>query len=330
MELLINNYPVKYEFGDEKNLESVIKYVSEWAAERGLVFNEVIIDDNHYLTSDIPDTDIDNVQSINCILHSVADLVVASLEEGREYCERAAGFLDSFDPDSEKNVASLKDIADGCEWMAEMVSSAVSLLNMEKNTRLGDKTIGEWISEIASLKENLIVVSENYSDGEAPERVRQVLGNFSVMFRMILMSNEMKNLVAKSVDSPESIIENLKKTKESLEGQLESLEEAAAAFQTGKDSEGMEKLNSFIEFIFNYNRSCYQVAAMFSIDLSTLEVDGVTIEEKNSQLLEYLTSLVHVMEDNDIIGLSDILEYEIKPLLEDLDLYIDELLKSIT
>ena len=74
---------------------------------------------------------------------------------------------------------------------------------------------------------------------------------------------------------------------------------------------------------------CYQVGPVLTIDTSAITVNGVSLEEKNNELQDYLIETISILENNDIISLADILEYEILPALEGLGEYIDLLEGSI-
>jgi hypothetical protein len=69
---------------------------------------------------------------------------------------------------------------------------------------------------------------------------------------------------------------------------------------------------------------------MFRVDLAEIDVEGVSLEQKNRELRNLLHEVTMIMENNDIISLSDVLEYEIRPNLENLDRYIDVLLDKIS
>ncbi|HNT11469.1 MAG TPA: hypothetical protein PKG59_11315, partial [Spirochaetota bacterium] len=65
------------------------------------------------------------------------------------------------------------------------------------------------------------------------------------------------------------------------------------------------------------------------LPVDRLMSDRLALEDINADLTEKLNMIVEVMENNDIISLTDILEYEIKPAFEGLGRYIDELLKAL-
>ena len=68
---------------------------------------------------------------------------------------------------------------------------------------------------------------------------------------------------------------------------------------------------------------------VFGIQLSDIEIDGVTLEDKNRTIQDMLNSVIEAMENSDMISLADILEYEIREALSDLSAYIDILLSKV-
>jgi len=136
-------------------------------------------------------------------------------------------------------------------------------------------------------------------------------------------------LIIESIDSPDVLINSLKEIKEQLPEQKAILEKAAVSYQTGNDSQGMEQLFNFIDFMFNYTRTCYQISPVFDIALKDIVVGEESLEEKNRELQILLNETVDILENNDMISLADILEYEITESMENLELYIDLLLEKI-
>ncbi len=76
-------------------------------------------------------------------------------------------------------------------------------------------------------------------------------------------------------------------------------------------------------------RTCYQVSPVFNINIAEFVYNGQSLEELNIKIQDLLTEIVSVMENNDVVSLSDILEYELKPLINEIDHYIDILLQNI-
>ncbi len=149
------------------------------------------------------------------------------------------------------------------------------------------------------------------------------------MLKMVLLSEAMKRLVVKSIESPDVLVKSLRESREGLAAQLANIEETTAAYQTGKDDLASERLKAFIDFIHRYIRMCHQIAPVFQIDLAGIQVEGASLDQKNRSIQEMLGRMLEALENNDIITLSDVLEYEIKPLLQDLGAYLETLEKAL-
>lgn len=331
MELRINNYTVDLTLEGEKTVADVIRSVNEWARERDLVFIEVSIDDTFYLVDKIPELPIAEVKTINCIVQSRADVCISSINECINYCNKAYSFIEESIQKNNFEMSQIDELKIGIDWIIEVTHKTIHLLDLDiNNFKFRDRHIGHYIDELKSFKREI----------EKGEDVKGLLGlfrdkgmifkYFTGIFKVLLLGDNLKTLVIQSIDSPDVLINSLLQIKEDIPGQLQNLEDAAVAFQSGKDNEGSARLQTFIDFIYNYSRTCCQVAPVFEIDISGVIIDGVSLEEKNKEIEGLLNEILEVMENNDIISLSDILEYEIRSTLDNLDLYIDSIAEHIT
>ena len=55
----------------------------------------------------------------------------------------------------------------------------------------------------------------------------------------------------------------------------------------------------------------------------------MNMSDMKNLIMEFLNEISSAMESNDIVSFADILEYEIMPLLENIDKYIDALMNEI-
>ena len=331
MEIQINNHPIEFQLQQEMTIADVINSINGWSSERDLIFSEVHIDGEPYTVDDIPLHDLEKIACINCIIQSKSDIVFSSIDEGARYCARAGAFIDSLLEDTEKvEQGQLEHLSQGLEWMNDVFKSIVKLTGLDANAfGYKNRTVADYILFLEKMKNEV-------RDMDAIEEYKnyfQKHGNiFPILkeiFRLILMSPEMKKLILHSIDSPDVVLETLTVIRQSMPKELQNIEDIAVSFQTGKDKEGIEKLNQFIDFVFNYIRTCYQVMPVFDIELTEFVHDGVNLGEKNERLQQMLQETIAIMENNDFISLSDILEYEIKPSLEDLDVYLGELINAV-
>lgn len=329
MEIRINNYPVEIVLENEKTVKDVIASITGWINQKNLIFSGIDIDGTEYHVDDAPDMLIENVSAINCLVQSRADIVYETVNEGIFYCDRVIDFLQHLEEEP-MDTDELDDLVSGVEWLQEVFPTLSTLLGIDLNEiKYRDETVGHYVKLLDELRHRVVkFIAEMKEDGEI-DIEDSLFINLKEIFHIFLVSEEMKRLIIESIDSPDVLINSLKEIKEHLPEQKAILEKAAVSYQTGNDSQGMEQLFNFIDFMFNYTRTCYQISPVFDIALKDIVVGEESLEEKNRELQILLNETVDIMENNDMISLADILEYEITESMENLELYIDLLLEKI-
>ncbi len=328
MEIYINNHSIDFEMEAESTVHEVVDSLLDWSKERDLVFSEVVLDGENYSVDKIPDMPVEKASQMNCLIESKADIVISSVDAGIRYCEKARTFIEEISSDDSETAEELEHLEGGLHWISDVLISVVKLIGADPDeAQYRDETITEHVAHAVGLGD-FIADSGNLEESVA--RVKQdvqIFADIREIFRLLLASDEMRSLIAKSIDSPDTLLASLVEIKNAIPGEVENLKAAAIAFQEGKDKDGVEKLNRFIAFIYAYTRSCYQVVPVFSVDLKDISGDGEeSLETQNLQLQDLLSEVEEVMENDDIISLSDILEYELVPVLEKLEVLTGNLL----
>lgn len=330
MDIRINSFPVHFSLENEKNVAEVIASVSGWARERELVFTEARINDEHYLVESLPDIPLEAVRSIDCIVQSRADVVISSLEEADAYCERADSFVRRSLEERAVESGAAESLAGGARWLGEVVSSTLSLLGADPaEVSCRDTTVRDYLGRLEDFSSSVRAAGSSESLLEVFRGKGEVFAAVKEILRMMLMSENLRRLVVQSLESPDVLIESLKKIKEETAAQSDILAETVRLYQEGRDSDASEKFRSFVEFVYAYTRACYQCVPVFRIDPSKITIDGVSLEERNRALNDMLSQILSSLENNDIISLSDILEYEMRPQIETVGAYIDAVLEEI-
>ncbi|MDA3900271.1 MAG: hypothetical protein PF637_07105 [Spirochaetes bacterium] len=333
MELLMNGQVVDFEFENEKTVKDIRESMSVWAAKRDLIFTGMLVDDVFYSGNDLPDITLDSIEVCDLSIQSRADLVISSLNEGIAYCDRIVEYINECNSADCFSSSDLDSFFSGIDWLIDVTTSVFSMLDLDmKDIKHMDRTVAEYLADITVLTSNLQTAA---GDDDTTKIIalldeqKQLFTLFKGIFKMAMLSDNIKDMVVRSIDSPDALIKSLIESKEKLPDQLENLEKISEAFQSGKDEEASSLMHPFLDFMYTYSRTSIQSAPVFSIDPEDLVVDGVSISEKNRQINELLAEIVDVMESDDIISASDILEYELKPALESVPDFIDELLKRI-
>ena len=329
MEIQINGQPINFELESEKSIRDIVNFIAKWISERNLVFYSIQIDNEDYLVDEVPEADAGKTGVINCIVKSKADVVFSTIDEGAAYCKRVLDFIQELRDGKKINQGEIQNLRTGIDWLAEVLVKAMHIIGLQETTRYRDRVIADYLGEMKNFSTSLREMSgENITQALADQM--EFFFDIQNILKMLLLSDEMKNLIVQSIESPDALLRSLKSIRDELSDELANVEEAAIAFQKGKDREGTEKLNRFIDFIYGYTRTCYQTAPVFSVDLSAVTIGSESLEEKNRNIRDLLVLISETLENNDMVTLSDILEYELSPCLKDLDLYIDSLQTAIT
>lgn len=327
MEIQINDYPVDFELTGEQTISDVINSISEWTQQRDLIFTQAGINDTNYPIDKLPDISLEDIKTINCLVQSKADVIISSINAGIDYCAKVQKFIDKSLSTKNDLIAEIDNIRSGIDWLLEVLQKVQQLLAVDfSNVMYRDNSVQCYIDKITTFGNALQLKNIQENINEYIEKEKGLFADLSGIFKMLLLSEDIKLLVIQSIDSPDVLIRSLLEIKDEIPVQVKNLEEVSIAYQTGKDEIASGKLNNFIDFIFKYSRTCYQIVPVFGLDLDEIKVDNLSFNEKNNTLQDLLKEIIDVMENNDIISLSDILEYEMKPSLENLDLFIDSVI----
>jgi len=326
--ILINNHEVDFKLENEKTLDEVVSSLHGWASERGLIMMEVQMDGKTYSPETVPSIALDQAGDVNCVLESQAETIFSTAGEAITYCGKAVEFIEDCEKTGETKDDELRNLAEGTQWLAQVIVSVLHLLNIDPESRnYRDRTIAYYVERIESFAANL---REGGTDCAYLSTGKEILSDGMDILKMLLGGEEMRRMVLEGIESPDALMESLHVLREGLEKERDNLRECVVSFQAGRDAEGAERLNRFIEYVYRYSRVCGQIGPVFALPLSDLMRNGKSMEERNIDLQGLLSQVLDAMENDDIITLADVLEYEIVPLLSDLEDYMDLLLEKLS
>lgn len=319
MEIQINGHPIDFTLEKENSLDHLVDSISAWARERDLIFTEAWVDDQKHSVDSMPPTPLDKVGVINCVILSRAELVINSINEATDYCARIAEFMGKAGASGGVSPEDIDELKAGIDWLAEVMMKVLSLLSISLDSlKYRDRKASDLFEE---LKEFRIALAR-VTPGEAavlPGGGSGIFSAFRDLLKIVLLSENMRTTILSSIDSPDTVMAMLDGVIRDLPEQIGNLESAAIAYQTGRDGEGSSRIEGFIDFVYRYFRMCHQVGPVFNADLASIAHGGKTLAEKNTAMNDLLNQMLGTLENNDIIGLADILEYELKPAIEGLE-----------
>lgn len=324
--LYLNDCEIDFQLDHEKNVADLVDSLLGWTNERDLILTELVIDNEAYYLEQIPARELKDIKEINCLVQSKSELIISSLYEGMNYCDRAARFINSVIDQATSDEIKNSDIREGIKWLIEMLGMCLQMLEIDPFVeKIDDSSLKVYLDKFKDLAENLSD-DQRLEDTEILALIAENLLRFKELLRRLLLSDSLKMLIYKAIDSPDVIINALKEIEERLPKEIKNIEDAAIAYQTGKDEFAITKIQEFIDFIYLYLRTCYQLTPLFRINLDEIVVDDENLESRNSELQAFLNEIIEAMENNDIVSLADVMEYELKPLLMDLQKFIENIL----
>ena len=308
MEILINGNSVDFKLDNEKKFSELCDSIEKWASSRGLIMCSASADGKPY-DADC-DLDIESVKKADFTIQSKSDLIVDTLNEASFYCDK---ILSSLNSKVKYSAEQMSNIADGSAWLADVLSRILNLLEMDPATVIyNSKSAMDYVEKLKFLSLSL-------KENNASDTIKQEINVFTEiknLMRYLMSSDNMRKVIIKSIDSPETIIGFLTELRKEAKSKIDSLEEISSQFQSGKDSTASVLLQEFVDFLFRFSRLSCQIPPVFGIKPEEIEHNGKNLAVINEEINTVLNEIISVMENNDIISLSDILEYELKVQME--------------
>ena len=330
MKIQINNQDVDFLIEQENSLEDIVEVMLDWCANRGLVLYTCFADEIEFLPEEIPDLLTEDIKVLNFDVKSQAEVLTGSFIQANLYCNKlidlAKEKLENEELSDLLDGSTLSDVENGLGWIADLLDSTAGILFLDLEKPIY-KTFS--LSDIISTIENYRGKYSSLSEAGALKEAVEIAHEAQEFLSILAMSSEMNDFLIKSMDSPDMLLSTLFEIKNSFPNTLDNIEQIAILFQSGKDGEAIEKLNEFTEFVYAFMKICAQFPPIFDVSLKDVIKDDISLEEKNEELKDKLFEMATAMENNDMIGLADILEYEIKPLVEDMESYIDILMSKV-
>ncbi len=318
MKIQINGHPIDFTLENETTLPQLVDSLAQWARERDLIFTEAWVDDTRYPVDGMPDKPLENIDTVNCIILSRAELAINSINEATDYCSRVLNFIRDTENGTGVTETDITELKSGVDWLLETTLRIFTMLGINvEELKFRDRTAADIFKEAKEFRSGL-------SRGGAADGAALNMGcstlftEFRDMLRIALLSENMRRTILLSIDSPDTVLAIIEEITHEIADQVKNLEEAAIAYQSGKDAEGSAKIERFLDFIYRYFRICHQVNPLFNVDITEITSGGINLADSNAAMNELLNRMLEALEGNDIITLADILEYEMKPAVESL------------
>ncbi|MFO7848403.1 MAG: hypothetical protein R6V67_00460 [Spirochaetia bacterium] len=295
MEIRINSEPIDFTLEDEQTLGEIINGIRKWLGNSGYLVSSLERDGMPVIMDDAGEwrkTPLDDIGSLEITVLTGPEQYVSNLHTVYQYISILQRSLASGNGDN------LNNLKDEHKFVVENLDPL-----------LGTKGYGAKLGSLLS--------ASGVSEGYLKPQVQQLL-TFCKNLSIILAGR------IKEATEP---FEELKNTAKGLSELVPQLMEVPVLLQTGKDKTAMGYVIEFTEYSDKLIRINHILREQQIIDISEIKVNGRRFDTFYRDFNDILRELLEAFDSQDSVLIGDLLEYEIAPRVETLDLYMAEIEK---
>ena len=187
-----------------------------------------------------------------------------------------------------------------------------------------EETLGELLIQLEEwVKENKRVIVQVKLEGKIfPEKNKEI-----VLHRKV---GEFKVLELFTANLWQWAVDSLKEMEEELPRIALEMEKVGFLIQKGNYQDAFSLLDKSIEVWDRINEALRYVERLFALDYSQIFPERKGISGEMEKVKDLLGEANRAMEQNDLLGLADILEYELAPRINEERMAVDKITKLIT
>ncbi len=310
MKILVNQRPIDFEIGVTETLKDVVSLLNKWTAEGNAIIVDLKIDGKSIQLEEAINSPlkIDEIEVLEMELQGVEEMVKEGLEEVENYLPRLIIGIDQI-----AELSRLKEFVEGLEWLNEVITKAGSLMKWDYNKLCVDEELIEkkrdGLVEIASLlKEKVENKDMEGASTILKDRVKPLLEGWVEALPTLIKK------IPKKEDT-QALLSKLKGVSSRFPDLSKEIEKISVYLQTGEMTEAMEQFQKTIDELQSMIHLLQEIRIFFDLDYRGIKVKEETIEERCQELDELLSEIITAFENEDIVMLADLLEYELSPLL---------------
>jgi hypothetical protein len=317
MEIFVNNHKLDADLDTEKTIGDIVAGVNNWVESNQKYVVSCFVDGNDYDLSIMEELDIDKIDRIDFIIGEEMDVLVSSLEELDRYVDTIGSTLIGRDSLTENES---RDLSEGIIWIDTIVTSAKKLLKLNLDTI---RPMGKG-KNVLEILDNLHKSVSHLESVSKIENFLEDLRDLKLFILDLRTRTEILDL------NKEQLLEILKDYTNSMDSIKTNFMKVNENFQSGRDklasemlTDGIGKMNTLLTALISLRNSHPQ------LELEKIEIENENLSAYNKNLNECLTQIAMGLENNDLVEVGDILEYELPDLLDGLKPYLDKIIEKL-
>ena len=188
-----------------------------------------------------------------------------------------------------------------------------------------DESLGELLVELKKwmIKENKRVIVRVRLEGK-------IISEKNEKVVLLRKATEFGILELFTVNLLQWAIDSLKEIEDKLPRIALGMEKVSFLIQKGNYQNAFSLLDKLIEVWDRINEALRYVERLFALDYSQIFPERKGISGEMEKVKDLLGEANRAMEQNDLLGLADILEYELAPRISEERMAVDKITKLIT
>lgn len=340
MEILINQEKLDFSLENEKNLFDIMKEVNLWMNKEDIMISELKIEGaqvDHNNLEALSGIGIDDVKNVEIATIHKIDYTANILMDLKHYLEKYLTALEE-DIDGLTNNKSIK--IEGLEWITQITTGICNMFHLEPSALFYNRSsLGEIISyfhvstnEISNrLQDNdffiEIMQTRIKEKLEILNHIIQVLA-FTIPVTYDLSKGLIRNtnLLIQLIVHYQTLLQEFKQVINDISMQL----------QTGQDFNAFKDLKKLVHILENPIILLTCMKDIWNLDYTTIypfETDETNsnidktqnIDDSIKHINDILENIYAALKDNDVVLVSDLLEYELGDCFDQLIIILDYL-----
>jgi hypothetical protein len=318
MDIIINDEKIDYEIENERNLGDILRGLEIWVTKNGGIIDCISVDETDIPLDYPPEYQVKSISSVNRLKIKTSpkfEYAVDTIKITGEYISKIISeYVDSRDVEQYEN--TLEGIQLVCEGIEHSLQTLFlrDLVIANENGR----TLRDILSDLRSVT---ATYEEQYIDDDGSVKLKGLLHELlHILPKVVGWANIKSSLRVTERNSVEgsflkTILQDLENISKKAMNRFESI---AENLQIGRDREALEDLSYVAELLDEIIYVLQYFISAYDMDGDLLLKSGIGIEALFNKISHWLKEVEKSFKNGDLVSVGDMLEYELKPLFQEM------------
>lgn len=325
MQIYVNEQELDAELSGEKNLAEIYEAISSWTQEHRKYIVNMKVDDEEIAVNRLEDIPTEGVRRVDFYIGDETEMMLATIEELDRYVDQVGSTLYARETLSAEDVGNL---GEGMDYIRQIIGSCSALLHVDLSEKPAAVTAYDDVQEepLERILGRMEKQVRSFKAGSGREDIEAFLADLRD-FKLFLMQLMLRTRTLGA--GLEELLEIVEEFERGLPGLIDRIVSINEQFNSGKDVGALETLDDITlrlhDSISALYALDYKLRARDGRSIAELELEGVSFRRRSEELTGLLRDLSSAFEQNDIVAVGDILEYELTGRLQSMAPYLAEI-----